>query len=77
MFNQNVSAAIAAAQQQMRQNPNQFQNNPNAQQWMGILQSGNNQQGEQIANQIIQNLGISKEQAMQQAFQGLKQRGFF
>lgn len=77
MFNQNVSAAIAAAQQQMRQNPNQFQGNQNVQQWMNVIQSGNNQQGEQMANQIIQSLGISKEQAIQQATQGLRQRGFF
>lgn len=74
-FNRNVQQAIAAAQMQMRQNPNQFQGNQNVSAWMSAIQNGSQQQGEMIANQIIQGLGISKEQAMQQAMQGLQQKG--
>lgn len=73
MMNPNVQQAILMAQQQMR-NGN-VQRNPNAQNWMQTLQSGNQQQCEALANEIISNLGISKEQAIQQAMSGLQQRG--
>ena len=76
MMNFNVQQAIMAAQNEMRNNP-KMQQNQNVMNMMNVLQSGNQQAGEEMANQIIQSLGISKEQAMQQAMQGLRGRGLF
>lgn len=47
-------------------------NSPMAQQFLQALQSGNNQQGEAMANNILQTYGLKREEAMQQATNGLR-----
>lgn len=48
-------------------NPQILQNNPNAQAWAKIIESGDNAAGEQLANNILQSYGVSKEEALQVA----------
>lgn len=47
-------------------NPN-IANNPNAQQMIDVIRRGDAAQGEQIANNLCQTYGISRDQAIQQA----------
>lgn len=63
------------AAQILQMNPT-IQENPIGQQFAQILQSGNQKAGEELANNIINSYGLSKDQAIQQASQGLRQRGF-
>ena len=51
-------------------NPN-IQNNPNAKNMIEVLRSGDANRGEQLAANICESMGISKEDAVSQA------RGFF
>lgn len=46
-------------------------NNPNAQQWLQVIQNGDAQAGEQIARNICNSYGMTPEQASQQAQNGL------
>lgn len=48
-----------------------IRNNPNAQQWLQVVQSGDAKAGEQIAKNICASYGMTPEQATQQAQQGL------
>lgn len=66
MNNQIAQFAMAA----LNANPN-FRNKPMAQEFMRILQSGNEAEGIEMANNIMQSYGLSKDQAVQQAGQGL------
>lgn len=50
----------------LQSNP-QIQNNPMAQSMLGVIQSGNAQQGEQIADNLCKTYGVTREQAIQQA----------
>lgn len=50
----------------IRRNP-RFANNPQAQNYLQIIQSGNSQQGEQIARNLCQTYGVTPDQAVQQA----------
>lgn len=50
----------------IRMNP-QVRNNPQAQEWLKVIQSGDTVQGEEIANNLLQSMGMNKEQAMQEA----------
>lgn len=43
--------------------------NPQAQTLINVLESGDAQQGEQIANNILETYGMTREQAMAQAKQ--------
>lgn len=52
----------------MQRNP-QIANNPQAQQMLRVIQSGDAEQGQQIAENILRSRGISKDQAVQQARQ--------
>ena len=54
-------------------NPN-MANNPNAQNYLNVIQSNDQTRGEQIANNLCQTMGISREQAIAQAkaFFGLR-----
>ena len=52
----------------IRNNP-QVRNNPQAQEWLEVIQSGDNVRGEEIANNLLQSMGMTKEQAMEQASQ--------
>ena len=50
----------------IRNNP-QFANNPQAQEWLQVIQSGDKARGEEIANNLLNSMGMTKEQAMQEA----------
>lgn len=50
----------------LNQNP-QMRNNPLAQEFISVLQSGNAQRGEEIANNLCQTYGVNRDQAIQQA----------
>lgn len=51
-------------------NPN-IAGNPNAQAMIDVLKSGDNARGEQMANNLLQSMGMSREDAISQA------KGFF
>ena len=55
-------------QSQLKNNPN-IANNPQAQSFIQVLQSGNAQMGQQIAENILKAYGMTKEQGMAQARQ--------
>lgn len=50
----------------LQQNPS-LQNNPQAQNYIQILQSGDAQKGQQLAENICKSMGVTPEQAVQQA----------
>lgn len=52
-------------QNAMRQNPN-IANNPQAQNFLQILQSGDAQKGRQVAENLLKTYGMTKEQGMNQ-----------
>lgn len=49
-------------------NPN-IANNPRAQEYIKIIQSGDSKKGEEIANNLCQTYGMSKEDAIKNAKQ--------
>lgn len=57
------------AMQMINQNPQVLQNNPRAQNMADVIKSGDNAAGEQLANNILQTMGITKEEAMRMAYQ--------
>lgn len=57
------------------QNNEKIQSSPMGQQFAQILQSGNQAAGVELANNIIQSYGLTRDQAIQQAAQGLRQKG--
>lgn len=50
---------------QIQQNPN-LANNPQAQSYIQIIQSGDQKKGEEIAQNILKSYGMTKEQGMAQ-----------
>lgn len=52
-------------QNAMRQNPN-IANNPQAQNFLQILRSGDAQKGQQVAENLLKTYGMTKEQGMNQ-----------
>lgn len=50
----------------VRNNPN-IANNPQAQEYLNILESGDSAKGEEIANNLCQTYGVSKDEALKQA----------
>lgn len=52
-------------QNAMRQNPT-IANNPQAQNFLQILQSGDAQKGQQVAENLLKTYGMTKEQGMNQ-----------
>lgn len=52
-------------QNAMRQDPN-IANNPQAQNFLQILQSGDTQKGQQVAENLLKTYGMTKEQGMNQ-----------
>lgn len=52
--------------QQAKNNP-AIANNPMAQNCLSILESGDAKRGEEMANNLLQSYGISKEDALNQA----------
>lgn len=53
--------------QNMIQNNPGIQNNPMAQNFISIMQSGDTKRGEEMANNILSTYGVTKDQAMNQA----------
>lgn len=62
---------------EMLQNNPQIANSPMGQQLLNVLQTGDSSKGEQLAMNICQTYGLSKEEAIQQAIEGLGLRGKF
>lgn len=54
-----------------QQNPEAI-NNPRSQSLLNILKAGNEQRGIEAAENIIKSMGLSREEAIQQATQGLQ-----
>lgn len=50
---------------QIQQNPN-ITNNPQAQSYIQIIQSGDQKKGEEIAQNLLKSYGMTKEQGMAQ-----------
>ena len=50
---------------QIKQNPN-ITNNPQAQSYIQIIQSGDQKKGEEIAQNLLKSYGMTKEQGMAQ-----------
>ncbi len=67
MFNPNEFAMSI-----LKSNP-KFNSNPMAQQLIKCIQNNDTEAGEALANNILKTYGISKEDGIQQASQGLKQ----
>lgn len=55
-------------QAQIQNNPS-IANNPQAQNYIQVLQSGNAQAGQQIAENLLKTYGMTKEQGMNQVRQ--------
>lgn len=47
----------------IKQNPN-IANNPRAQEYINVIQSGDSKRGQEIASNILNTYGLTKEQAM-------------
>ena len=58
----------AMALEMIRRNP-QISNNPNAQELLNVIQSGDQKKGEEIANNLCNTYGISRDDAVQKAKQ--------
>lgn len=56
---------------QMMSSP-QITNTPMGQRFLEIVNSGNEQAGIEMANNILTNLGISREEALQRASSGIQ-----
>lgn len=52
----------------IQRNP-QIANNPRAQDMIKVIQSGDSARGQQLAENLCQTYGVTKEQAMNQAMQ--------
>lgn len=60
---------LTLAQRMIQSNRNKIPNTPWAQAAVNAIMTGNAQAGEQLANNLCQSNGVSKEQALQQAGQ--------
>lgn len=56
----------AFAMNLLKNNPN-VANNPQAQSFIDVIQRGDSAQGEEIANNLLETYGVSKEDALKQA----------
>lgn len=59
------------ALQMLRSNPN-FENNPMAQNAIQAIENGDNKTGEEIANNLLDSYGMTKEEGIAQATQWAK-----
>ena len=48
------------------QNPN-IANNPNAQEFIKVIQNGDSERGQQIANNLCQSYGMTRDEALKSA----------
>ena len=58
----------AMALEMIRRNP-QIANNPNAQELLNVIQSGDQKKGEEIAGNLCKTYGVSRDDAVQKAKQ--------
>lgn len=56
----------AFAMNLLKNNP-KIANNPQAQNFIDVIQRGDAEQGEEIANNLLNTFGVSKEEGIQQA----------
>lgn len=61
-----MPSPIDFALRMIKNNP-QFKNNPQAQNYIQILESGDAQKGQEVANNLLNTYGMSKEDALSQA----------
>lgn len=68
-----MNVANTLLQGLMANNP-AIANNPNAQNYLNVIQNNDQTKGEEIANNLCQTMGVTKEQAIAQAkaFFGLR-----
>lgn len=68
-----MNVANTLLQSLMANNP-AIANNPNAQNYLNVIQNNDQTRGEEIANNLCQTMGVTKEQAIAQAkaFFGLR-----
>lgn len=66
MNNQQNNPLMNYLNQALQQNP-ALQNNPQAQNYIQVLQSGDAQKGQQLAENICKSMGVTPQQAVQQA----------
>lgn len=68
-----MNVANTLLQSLMANNPS-IANNPNAQNYLNVIQNNDRTKGEEIANNLCQTMGVTKEQAIAQAkaFFGLR-----
>ena len=59
------------AMNMIRNNPN-VANNPNAQEFINVIQNGDSEKGKRIAQNLCNTYGVTPDQAMQQAKQFFK-----
>lgn len=71
-FNMNPQQIL---QQALRMHP-ELQNNPQAQQYIQVLMSGDAQKGQELASNICGSFGISPEQGVQEAQQFIQKQFF-
>lgn len=61
-----ANSPIAAMINMIKANP-AIADNPQAQSYLDILESGDSKRGEEVANNLLQSYGMSKEEALKQA----------
>lgn len=62
-------------QQMVQRNPN-IANNPQAQQYLQVIMSGDSRKGQELARNICGSFGVTPEQGVQQAQQFFQQNFF-
>lgn len=66
----NYRGILGYAMQMIKNNPNIAQN-PNSQNMIQAIESGDEKAGIELANNILKTYGVTKEQALSMAFQKL------
>lgn len=62
----NQNAAVQKLLYQLQQSPN-IRSNPEAQEMLNVILTGDSKRGEEIANQILQKNGVSREEGVNRA----------
>lgn len=62
----NQNGMLQALLSRLQQTPN-FQNNPEAQEMLNVILTGDSKRGEEIANKILQSNGVSREEGVNKA----------
>lgn len=68
MANNNYAGILGYARNAINQTP-EIRNNPQYSEMIAAIQNGDAEAGQRLANQILQQHGVSKGQALQRAFQ--------